>query len=213
MKNRHTILCMLAIFILIIWGCKKEDNRRVRNDDRYYYGSGEKIYLNSLNNKLAVKYKDKVSADKSASDIASVAPGSEFLWYNEQTAVITLNPGDVNKVMTLVTKDKNALTTNPVYILASEPHTEMVFTDEILVKFKPTASSAEIKKINNLYGTQVTKETDIYTLLTVPRLTDALEIANKYQESGLVTYSHPDFYAKISFGSTYTPSAFLSLWK
>jgi len=98
-----------------------------------------------------------------------VEPESEFLWYNEQTAVITLNRGDINKVMTLVTKDKNALAANPVYILASEPHTEMVFTDEkILVKFKPTVSSAEIKKINNLYGTQVTKETDIYTLPTVP---------------------------------------------
>lgn len=78
----------------------------------------------------------------------------------------------------------------------------MFFTDEFAVKFKPTTSPAEIKKINDRYGVRITEETEIYTLLTVPRLADALEIANKYQESGLVVYSQPNFYMKIVFGST-----------
>ncbi|TCK85390.1 S8 family serine peptidase [Albibacterium bauzanense] len=203
MKNKQPVLYLLGIFMLIIWGCKKEDNSKIRNGERYYYyGFEEKIYINKLNNKLAVKYNDNEAAKKSTSDIASFAKGAEFLWHNERTVVITLNPNVVNNVMTLLTKDNNVISANPVYILASGSDSEMFFTDEFAVKFKPTTSPAEIKKINDRYGVRIIEETDIYTLLTVPRLADALEIANKYQESGLVVYSEPNFYMKIEFGST-----------
>ena len=46
---------------------------------------------------------------------------------------------------------------------------------------------------------EVIKANEHYLLLQVPRGTDALSMANLYYESGLVYYSHPDFYADIVF--------------
>lgn len=203
MKHKQPILYLLGIFMLILWGCKKDDNSNL-GERYYYYGAGEKIYINKVNTKLVVKYEDNETAKKSTSHIASITQGSEFLWHDEATVVITLNENAVKNIISVLTKDKGVLMVNPVYISSSssDSGSEMFYTDEFLVQFKPTVSPAEIKKINDRYGVRITKETDIYTLLTVPRLADALKIANKYQESGLVIYSHPNFYAKISFGST-----------
>lgn len=55
MKNKQAILYLLSIVMLILWGCKKEDNSKIQNGERYYYyGFEEKIYISKLNNKLAV---------------------------------------------------------------------------------------------------------------------------------------------------------------
>lgn len=47
------------------------------------------------------------------------------------------------------------------------------------------------------FGSTILKTTDTYQLLKVPKGADALDIANQYQESGLVEFSHPNFIVEI----------------
>jgi subtilisin family serine protease len=74
---------------------------------------------------------------------------------------------------------------------------EMGVTDEFLVKFNEDVSIIEIEDLNKRFGIEIIKTTDIYQLLKVPAGSDALEIANLYQESGLTRFSYPNFICEI----------------
>ena len=57
-----------------------------------------------------------------------------------------------------------------------------------------------LKKQNDIhtkYNVTVEKIMDIYQLLKVSKRDDVLKVANKYQESGLVEFSHPNFISKV----------------
>ncbi len=74
----------------------------------------------------------------------------------------------------------------------------MLFGCEFMVKFKDNASQQRINEMNARFNVTVVETTDLYVLLSVPAATDALAVANTYQESGLVVYSTPNFYAMAS---------------
>ena len=74
---------------------------------------------------------------------------------------------------------------------------ELGVTDEFLVKFKANISQKEIEKLHQIYNVEIIKTTKIYQLLKVDINLSALEIANAYQESGLVRFSQPNFISDI----------------
>ena len=69
----------------------------------------------------------------------------------------------------------------------------MGVTDEILLKFHTDVSEQQKLELHKRFNTKVVKSTKIYLKLTVSKGDDALEIANKYYQSGLVEYSQPNF--------------------
>jgi heptaprenylglyceryl phosphate synthase len=79
----------------------------------------------------------------------------------------------------------------------------MGITDEIVVQFKDDVSQQRIDEMHKKYNVVVKKNTDLFQLLSVSKDNDVLEIANAYQTSGLVNFSHPNFIAKIE--SFYQP--------
>jgi len=116
-------------------------------------------------------------------------------WKDDSTCVIIINPLKMNNVKSKILKQVDIKTLNVMYSINSG--LEMGVTDEFVVKFNKNVSQKEIDKLHKKYGVLVVKTTDIYQLLKVPNGIDALEVANKYQESGLTRFSHPNFICNV----------------
>jgi subtilisin family serine protease len=73
----------------------------------------------------------------------------------------------------------------------------MGVTNEILVLFLPTVTEDQRKELQQSLNSTLIKTTKIYQKFRVPKGADALAIANKFYESGLVEFATPNF---ISYG-------------
>jgi len=116
-------------------------------------------------------------------------------WKDDSTFIISLGSDEKELLKSKILNQTDVKTCNSVY--AINTGFEMGVTDEFLVKFNENVAKTEIDNLHKKYGVKVVKTTDLYQLLKVPDGTDALQIANMYQESGLTRFSHPNFYSKV----------------
>jgi len=87
----------------------------------------------------------------------------------------------------------------PVYSM-QPPHI-VLLTDDFCAQFKPEVPLARIEALNRNYGVRIVKALGFGPKAYLLRVEDpdkasALEVANAYQESGLVLFAHPDFIAR-----------------
>jgi len=81
----------------------------------------------------------------------------------------------------------------------------MVVTDEFAVKFRSVASADQVAALAKKTRSKVKWTVSGLSVLTVPKGSDALAIANLYQESGLVEFAHPNFLEEIVLHQTAFP--------
>lgn len=103
----------------------------------------------------------------------------------------------------------------PVYSM-QPPHI-LLLTDDFCVQFKPEVSAARIEALNKNYGVRIVKTLGFGPKAYVFRVEDpdrasALEVANAYQESGLVLFAHPDFIAKKRYYFTPNDPLYPNQW-
>jgi subtilisin family serine protease len=184
--KRRVILILLLFFIsnviVSIYAQEKTAN--------FYYAYNEKIQLTPVKSKLILRYsaiKEKVTS-RIQSFSRSVVPQS----VDTKTVIVNMiDETERNNLVAKLKNDSDLYSCQPIYTINTG--LELGVTDEILVKFLDNVAQTQIEAINNLYKVTVIKKTEIYHLLKVPRGANALEIANKYFESGLVKFSHPNF--------------------
>ncbi len=85
-------------------------------------------------------------------------------------------------------------------LVATPPEAEapLIFSDEFISEFDPTLDPREIEAINNAYGVEIVMENPFVNNQYLLRVTeasagDSLAIANRYEQDGKVSFSHPDF--------------------
>lgn len=92
-------------------------------------------------------------------------------------------------------QDYAVYTCQPFYTL--KDGLNMGVTDEILVRFLPVVDENQKKELQEFFGLSLIKTTKRYQKYRVQKGADALEIANRIYESGLVEFATPNF---ISYG-------------
>lgn len=189
MKNKYFIFTILLLTLIAIMSFSSSNN------SKFYYAYNEKVYLNELENKLIVRYKHNKKSDKKQLSLYSELGDKQFEWLDDSTCIIITAISEKVKLKDKIAKQEDVKSCNPVY--AINTGFEMGVTDEILVRFKDNAYQKESKKLHEKLGVEVVKTNNLYQLLKVPVGSDALEIANKYQESGLTRFSHPNFICEI----------------
>jgi len=165
---------------------------------RYYYSFDEKKFLNVDPNRIVVRF-----------DREYISEVQAFLEKNTQTQHIELIENNRLFILTMKTPiecihalrrefsgQAGVQSVNPMYIYPFSGM-DMIVTDEIIVQFKEHVSQQEIDKINQKYRVEVLRTNELFHTLSVPVDLDTLEVANAYQTSGLVNYSHPNFISKI----------------
>lgn len=163
----------------------------VLQKSKFYYSCNNKINLKELDNKLIVRYKQNKRSDIKQISLYPELFDKSLKWRDDSTCIITLPATEKELFKEKILNQSDVATCNPIYVIKTG--LEMGVTDEILVQFNDNVSQAEKDKLHQSYGVKVGKTTEYDQILKVPAGSDALEIANKYQESGLTYFSYPNF--------------------
>jgi len=155
---------------------------------KYYYAYNEKIILKEVENKMIVSFQRN-----NLDNIKTLINLSQIEWQNDSVCIVKIEntlKGTFKKDLSQI---KGLKSVQPMY--ATIDGMEMGVTNEIVVKFNKDVSQQQINELHKKYQASIIKITDLYQLISVPNNVDVLEVANQYQLSGLVKYSHPNFIA------------------
>ncbi len=178
------VLAFSLVFILIT-AEKPPENRK------FYYAFNEKIFIDEIPNKFAVKFKDKQKANAlKLYLIEKVGNEKKIQSQNETTLIVDLNSTGKNINELLNSKMLDIEIIKPAYKYQKQ---EMYYTNEILVEPLEGINISDVIRKNGLENYGKVKEGKFYSIVEISPIFDACEIANKIQESGLVKYSHPNF--------------------
>tara|TARA_R110000822_G_C15329237_1_gene494444 strand:- start:2686 stop:3222 length:537 start_codon:yes stop_codon:yes gene_type:complete len=170
-----SIFLLLAAFIIMGFSQTQQSN--------FYYAYSEKVPLEEMANKIILRYKKNKKNEKGQVLMSLGISDESISWKDDSTCVLVVPLSKMSLTIDKARQLTDVKTLNPVYSLNSG--LEMGVTDEFLVKFNEKVTEKEIMELNEKHGVVVIKKTEIYRLLKVPDGSDALEIANLYQETGL----------------------------
>jgi subtilisin family serine protease len=158
--------------------------------EKYYYAYDEKMYLNEIENKFMVGFKKDDIAN-----IKSLINTVEVEFTNDSICILTLDNLQTKELRKTLLQTNGVKSVQPMYV--TDDGLEMGMTDEFVVKFKSDISRQQKDEWIKKHPAVLKQETELYLIMSVSVDQDALEMANRYQLSGLVEYSHPNFIAKI----------------
>jgi len=115
---------------------------------------------------------------------------------NIHTCFLSLGKATNHTSMKINSKKYPKLIYFPIYV--SPEGREFGVTDNICVKFKSDINTEAKNKIIEKYNLILIK-TRFYDLYNVPQNSDIFSIANDIYNSGLVKYSHPDFFGSLHY--------------
>jgi subtilisin-like proprotein convertase family protein len=175
----------------------------VNGEKEYYYAGGKKIKLNRVPDSFAIRYKKDVPSKaierklSAKADLIDAEERKEMP--KHRIIIVTLPPtrhlADVKNSVKSLEADNDVESITPVYREARSG-LRMVAIDEIIVRFKDNVSQSEMEKFNGENDVEVIEQNRFVPnqyLLRVKNPKDTLEIANKYQESGLADFAEPNF--------------------
>ncbi len=143
---------------------------------------------------MIVNFIEGFDKDSTTTFLKNVSPDIKIEWRNSNNVVITTGSEKLKEdlINKLQSRD-DVYTCQPFYTL--ENGLDMAITDQIVVKFLPGVNKERQNALHEEYRTKVIDSYEIFQIIRVPKGGDALEIANKYYESGLVKFSTPDFFS------------------
>jgi subtilisin family serine protease len=185
--------CFILMFLGILISMESFSQTK---EKRYYYAYGEKNFLTEIPNKMLIScYATSEEIKAKLKDIA------ETVWHNDSICLVTLDASQKKEALkNSLRQIKGIKSIQPLYL--TDEGDELGVTDEIVLQFNKDVSQHEMDELHKKYQVAIKKVTDLYHLISIPVDADALEIANQYQLSGLVNFSHPNFIAKIELHRT-----------
>ena len=194
MKMTKNIIWVLMFITVSISYSKQQ--RRENPNTFFYYAYENRIELTPLSDKMIIRLAESQQSDMDVLLRASSHNPDDYTIKTLDKETFRIS-GDANKVTNLLNsmKDNPAVhTLQPVYI--TKDGLEMGITDEICVEFLEGVSAEQQEQLHRSLGVRVKRSNTYYDLLSVEIHGNALSVANKYQESGLAKYAHPNFLAK-----------------
>lgn len=188
---------IILVFSILGTGCKKEEPDELINPaetltNRFFYAFGEKIFLIEKPYTLTVKFFEDVDAESKENYFNLLASIVNVKWHNSDVAEIAFKDDNSKReMMTKLFDMKEVKVSVPFY--TDTAGIDLGYTDELLIAFNPGVGSEEQNRLHKKYQVSVIKTTNIYQKLVVPKGIDALEVANRYYETGLLKFSQPNF--------------------
>ena len=160
--------------------------------DRYYFAFNEKIFLNEVPNRFVLSFDNQHLPEIQASLQRNTQVRPADMQIENSRRILTIENADIETLRAYFSQQTGITSVNPLYITMN-CGVEMGVTNEIVVQFKEHVSQQQIDEMNRRFDVEVRKVTARFLILSVPVELDPLEVANAYQRSGLVNFSHPNF--------------------
>lgn len=187
-------------------------------DPHFYYSeTGEKIPLEPLEESLSIAYRGEVPPKDLDALIKEDEALSDFVFskelQNRHMVIYKRRPSakvSLEAFADRLLKSDQVAYVSPVYRLDDEP---IVVTDEFIASFKATVSHETIDELNATNQVELVLDEGLHLgpntfLLRVkdPGPRGALDMANRYFETGLVEYAVPNFIQIVSMTSPFRPN-------
>lgn len=193
------IFIVTLLIIPIVMSCEKDD---FQNDcrNRFYYYNSEKIMLTEIPYQGSVSFYDTLAAE-TIHQIMEQYQGIRVLSVlsNSNRAVIAVESENCNaadKLLAAVKSDSRIR--NCSKFLVSDKGFTLGITDVFACRLKSSASPDQIAALINDNQVEIVKaDHSGYYLLSVDKNCngDALDLANKFFESGFFEYAEPEWIA------------------
>ena len=163
------------------------------NEEQYYYYDGKKVKLTASTTNRAVQFANTPSPETKkefSRALGTVSPQSTGL--DLGNGIILFQVSHEKGLKAAATPVVEGAI--PLRVFDAQNDATMILTQELIAQFKPKVTRAEIDKFNKKNKVTIVRENEWEKnsfLLSAEG--DALDMANKYQESGLVVYSQPNF--------------------
>jgi subtilisin family serine protease len=191
---------LLAVAALLVLGTVSGTGpiEAQEKDALFYYGTTETVPLTVSSSRIIVKF--TADAGKNAElAIQRLAPfGKAERLYQQSFVVALQEPAKMTQALETLKKDGSVVSANPVYV--TQDGQEMGVTDEICLEFKKDVGEADKKRLLVSFNAVVIPRNQPwdkhFVVISVGKDKNALEVANRIMESGLVRFAHPDFVAR-----------------
>jgi subtilisin family serine protease len=184
---------------------------KVGAQQTFYYGYEEKIPITPSDKKAVVKLlqpgdgMEKIFKDHNvSSDNYVVSPLSTSL-----VEVEIKNNGKIKSLIDALTFSKTVHSIQPVFY--TQEGDELGITDEIVANFNEQVALEQRDAVLSSLALKIKEDKKFYVVLSVEPGQDALQAANKLQESGLVIFSHPNFIIEMKRTAYYPNDPFFNM--
>lgn len=162
----------------------------------FYYGTTEKVPLTLSLNKIVVKYSIGAKGQTILRNLGQYGKAESI---SERVYAVTLkDPSKRGQILDTLKKDKDVVAANPIYL--TRDNQEMGVTDEICLEFNKDVKETEKQKLLSSFNAVEIPRTrpweKFFSIITVGKDKDALAVANRIKESGLVKFAHPNFISR-----------------
>jgi len=204
--KKFIYICVFSFILISIFGSISgiTFGEGTQEESYYYYSESKKISLPLSTEGIVVKFKKGTTLIQMRLDVESepeMAPFSkrqellspEFVILKTQEGVTS---EVINKLIDRFARKPQVEFVSPIF---NYQGTKMALSDEIIVKFKSTATDTEISELNQKYGATIVKSgvlSEKGYILKLPQrksAKDVLNIANTYYKNPIVEYAHPNF--------------------
>jgi subtilisin family serine protease len=190
MKKLNIFIVFINMFLLLA---------PAKAEEKYYYAFNEKIFLNEVKNKIIVSFDNTHILNIQDNLQNNLVIRQMELQNNGNCYVLTTDKANTKLLREDLSKQAGIKYITPIY--ATNDGCEIGITDEIVIQFKKNVSKQKINEMHKRYNVTVKEVTDLFQIISVSIDADVIDIANAYQTSGLVNFSHPNFIAKVDFTS------------
>ncbi len=175
-----TMSVLAIIFAYVLLSAQQNPDNR-----KFYYAFSEKIYLTEVPNKFLVK----ASSSEDAQILSSIFSNSNSKQtksiIRQKDNCLIVEVTDANAFMAAIKNAGRKVSfIKPCYKLQQ---TEIFYSDEIIVEPLAGKNMNDIFKKLRLSNNITVAHKEFYSILKVPSNIDALDLANRIQESGLAS--------------------------
>lgn len=161
-------------------------------NSKFYYAFSEKIFLTEVPNKFLIKANSAADVEFLASTLRDGNGKLAKDIIRQKGNCLIVETEDANLFNATIKNSGSRIHfTKPCYKTGKA---ELYYADEIIVETLPGKKISDIVSKLSLTNKVEIVSKKFYSVVKVSPTIDALEIANQIQETGLVSYSHPDFF-------------------
>ena len=192
------ILVLTFIISQIILSCKKDDLSSYCKS-RYYYNDSEKIIITEIPDQACISFYDTLSKEI-INQILEQYQGIHVLSIlsNSNHAIVSVdseNCNETNKLFNAVKNDSRISNCNK--LLISEKGYMLGISDVFVCKLKSSTSLSEMTELITNNHTEILESNTSgnHFIIRADKNSngDALDMANKFFESGFFEYAEPEF--------------------
>lgn len=213
LSSKFLKICFFTMFMVFLIGGYSSNSYLLaqsepKSEESFFFSDSKKIPITIVLDQLGVVARDDISSNQLQEFVSRFHlklvreyPQGIFIFGLPQP----LSRQEIVKLARTVRREGTKLIKYAGFTATPhEAETPFIVTDEFIAKFKPDTTREQIDSFNKDHGVEIIMsdrfaKNQFLLWVTENSPLDALDMSNRYQESGSIEFSHPNFVRVIIF--------------